>query len=100
MSLTLTIALLLGGAATLLFVFGYAKGTLNAIRNHRSGSQPAVTVADSGESSTWKIAFAVLAASAVIGLIGVHPSFFYLPPLLVIGTAAVNGFAFFFDKNG
>lgn len=100
MSLYMTIALLLGAAATLVFVLGYVKGTTNAIRNHQSGTQPAAAVADAGESSTWKIAFAVLAAAALIGLIGVSPSFFYLPPLLVIGTAAVNGFAFFFDKDG
>jgi hypothetical protein len=30
----------------------------------------------------------------------VSPVFFYLPPLLVIGTAAVNGYAFFLDQNG
>jgi hypothetical protein len=99
MSSILIVTIVLGFMATVLFVAGYFKGTSNAVRNHRSTIQPSAAIAEE-KSYGWSMALAVLAAAALIGSIGVSPVFFYLPPLLVIGTAAVNGYAFFLDQNG
>jgi hypothetical protein len=99
MSTLMILTLVLGALATGLFVAGYFRGTANAIRNHRSTIQPSAAIADE-KAYGWSMAFAVVAAAALIGSLGVSPVFFYLPPLLVIGTAAVNGYAFFLDRNG
>ena len=99
MSIMLVLTVILGALATALFVAGYFRGTGNAIRNHRSTIQPSAAIAEE-KSYGWSMAFAVLAAAALIGSLGVSPAFFYLPPLLVIGTAAVNGYAFFLDRDG
>ncbi|MFH1342128.1 MAG: hypothetical protein ABIL01_13150 [Pseudomonadota bacterium] len=99
MSIMLALTILLGALATVLFVAGYFRGTGNAIRNHRSSVQPSAAIAEE-RSYGWSMAFAVFAAAALIGSLGVSPVFFYLPPLLVIATAAVNGLAFFLDRDG
>ena len=99
MSMMLIVTIVLGALATVLFVAGYARGTANAIRNHRSTIQPGAA-AENEKTYWWPMAFAVLAAAALIGSLGISSAFFYLPPLLVICTAAVNGYAFFLDRNG
>src|SRR5262245_53953997 len=97
MSIPYIAALIAGTAATLLFIAGYYRGTLNAIRNtHNNAAAPA----DDGSSYGWLIALAVLASTLVIFLMGVSGAFLYLGPFLAIGTAAVNGIAFFYDKAG
>lgn len=98
MSILMTLVLVLGAAATILFVAGYVRGVREAIATH---ADPELEVDDTGDVNAfwWQIALAVLAAALVIGLAGVSPMFIYLGPLLVIGTAAMNGLAFFVDRS-
>jgi hypothetical protein len=97
MSIPYIIALIAGAAATALFVAGYYRGTRNAIRNNHNNT---VAAADDGSSYGWLIALAVIASTLVIYFMGVSGAFLYIGPFLAIGTAAVNGFAFFYDKAG
>jgi hypothetical protein len=93
----LTFVSILAIIATVLFVAGYVRGAVSAIKQHRGNS----AVIDTGDDSTsfgWQVALAVFAASAIIGLMGVYPPLIYAGPLLVLATAAMNGFAFFYDK--
>ncbi len=89
----------LAALATILFAAGYVKGTVSAISQHR-GNVAVIDKGDDGTQYGWQVAVAVLAASAIIGLIGIYPQLIYAGPLLVLVTAAVNGFAFFYDKAG
>lgn len=96
---TLQIAfLILGAIATVIFVAGYVKGAKIALSTYDDDT---VEVDDSGDIKHYwaPIAAAVGAAIAVIGLMGVNPIFIYAGPLLVIGTAAGIGSAFFFDRD-
>jgi hypothetical protein len=97
MSILMIVFLVLGAAATILFVAGYVRGVREAIATH---ADPELEVDDSGDVDAfwWQIAVAVVAGAVVIFLAGVNPAFIYLGPLLVIGTAAMNGLAFFVDK--
>jgi hypothetical protein len=90
--------MILGAAATLLFIAGYIRGTRTALASY---DDPKIEVDDSGDIHTywWPIVVAVLAAATIIGLVGVSPIFIYAGPLLAIGTAAVNGLAFFLEKD-
>lgn len=97
MSPLLMFFLLCGLVATVLFVAGYAKGVRGALRTHADTGIETDTSGDL-DAKWWMFGLAVLAASTVIFLVGVHPVFIYLGPLLAIITAAANGIAFFLDK--
>jgi NADH:ubiquinone oxidoreductase subunit 5 (subunit L)/multisubunit Na+/H+ antiporter MnhA subunit len=99
MSGVFVVALVLGALATALFVAGYVRGTIHAIRNHHLDSQPPAS-ANESTNYAWLILLAVVCAAVAIGLIGVSPYLFYIGPFLAIGTAAVNGYAFFYDRVG
>jgi hypothetical protein len=88
---------ILAALATVLFVAGYVRGTRSAIRQHR-GQSAVVDSGDDGTAFGWQVALAVIAASAIIGLMGVFPALVYAGPFLVLATAAINGFAFFYDQ--
>ncbi|MBD3624019.1 MAG: hypothetical protein HUJ24_01300 [Rhodobacteraceae bacterium] len=97
MSPLLMFFLLCGVVATVLFVAGYAKGVRGALRTYDDAGIDTDTTGDL-DAKWWMFGLAVLAASTVIFLVGVHPVFIYLGPLLAIVTAAANGVAFFLDK--
>lgn len=90
--------LILGAVATLIFIAGYIRGARTALANH---DDPKIEIDDTGDVETywWPIVLAVLAAATLIGLVGVSPFFIYVAPLFAIGTAAVNGLAFFLEKD-
>lgn len=92
------IFVILGAAATLLFVAGYVRGARTALAVH---DDHRIEVDDSHDihSYWWPICLAVLGAALVIGLVGVAPVFIYAGPLLAIGTAAANGLAFFLEDK-
>jgi hypothetical protein len=90
--------LVAGGAASILFFAGFARGAITAIATHNAID---VEVDDRGDVQTywWQIAFAVVAAAVAIALAGIAPAFIYLGPALAIVTAAANGLAFFLEKT-
>ncbi|MGA0533704.1 hypothetical protein [Hansschlegelia sp. KR7-227] len=98
MSPLVLVFVLLGALATALFVAGYVRGARIALASYDDAT---VEVDDSGDIKTywWPIALAVVAATAIVALAGVHPLFIYAGPLLAIVTAAANGAAFFLDDD-
>jgi ABC-type branched-subunit amino acid transport system permease subunit len=89
---------IIGAIATLLFVAGYIRGTKTALATYDDES---IEVNDSGDiQHFWlPIGLAVIAAAAIIGLVGVVPAFVYVGPALAIFTAAMNGIAFFVEEK-
>ncbi|MEP4377963.1 MAG: hypothetical protein ABJ215_05575 [Alphaproteobacteria bacterium] len=85
-------------AATALFVVGYARGAKTAMATYDTAGMEIDEHGDV-QSFGWQIAAAVVAASAIIGLVGVFPAFIYVGPALAIVTAAVNGIAFFMERT-
>ncbi len=98
MSLLFYTTLILCLIATVIFATGYFKGVTGAVANHRS---PADTPIPEEKDSNYGLAImaAVIAASAIIGLVGVVPEMIYAGPLLAIVTATMNGVAFFVDAK-
>ena len=93
-----TVFLIFGIIATLLFAAGYIRGTSIALGSY---ADERIEVDDSGDIDHFWIsaAFAVVAATLVIGLAGIIPAFIYVGPALCIFTAAANGIAFFLEKS-
>jgi hypothetical protein len=54
---------------------------------------------DHNRSFTWKAAAAVVASTTVIVLLGVSPTFWYLPAILAIGSAIAVVTAFVIDRS-
>lgn len=96
MSTLLIIFVILGAAATALFVAGYVRGARLALASYDDDTIEVDDRADI-QNYGWRILLAVIVATAVVGLAGVHPAFIYAGPLLAIVTAAANGLAFFVD---
>lgn len=97
MSQVLTIVVVLGLAATPLFLAGFVRGLSNAISEYRSGVPEPTDVPDDKLGGT--AAISVVASAVIIALAGVAPQFIYIGPFLVIGTAAACGVAFFLEKS-
>jgi hypothetical protein len=91
------VIIILGAAATLLFVAGFFRGLANAIALHRSSSGPEPEVS---EKQHWpSVIFAILASAIVIAAVGFTPLAIYAGPFLVIVTAAGVGLAFFLEEK-
>jgi hypothetical protein len=84
--------------ATVVFVAGYIRGAKTALATY---DDDRIEVNDSGDiKHFWlPIVLAVIAATAIIGLVGVIPAFVYVGPALAIFTAAMNGVAFFIEDS-
>lgn len=89
--------LLLGLAATVLFLAGFGVGLKNAIAEYRRGKPEPDTVPDYQYGSL--AAFSVVCSAVVIALAGVSPVFIYIGPLLAIVTAVGCGVAFFVEDT-
>jgi len=88
--------ILFGVFATILFISGYVIG----IRQSFSDAAIDEEITDYEDSNyTVAIALAVLASATIIFLGGVSPIFLYVGPFLAIVTAAMVGYAFFFERN-
>lgn len=98
MSTIMIVFLILGAIATVIFVAGYIRGVRTAIMTYDDDRIETDTSGDI-ENYWWKIGFAVLAASTVIFMVGVSHEFVYVGPFLAIMTAALNGVAFFLEKQ-
>jgi hypothetical protein len=87
-----------GAIATLLFFAGYIRGTKTALDTY---DDELIEVNDSGDIQHYwlPIGLAVIAATTIIGLVGVIPEFVYAGPALAILTAAMNGIAFFIEEK-
>ncbi len=48
---------------------------------------------------TWKAGLAVVASTTVIVLLGINPVFWYLPPILAVGTGVAVIVAFVIDRR-
>jgi len=92
-----TLIIILGLAATVLFVAGFGRGLRNAIAEYRSHSFEPSDVPDFNYAGV--AAISVIASGVIIALAGVSPVFIYLGPLLAIVTAAGVGVAFFVEKS-
>jgi ABC-type enterobactin transport system permease subunit len=96
MSTVTLIIILLGLAATALFIAGFARG----LRQSISGRDAASDTGAPEDSNHWpSVIFAVIASAAVIAAVGFIPAAIYAGPFLVILTAAANGLAFFLDDG-
>ncbi len=94
MSTVTTIILVLGLAATALFVAGFLRGLRQALdsRNHASKDVPV------SENEHWpSVIFAVIVSALAIAAVGFTSAAVYVGPFLVLLTAAGTGLAFFLD---
>lgn len=90
------ILILLGLAATVIFVLGFARGL------RQSFASRGVVAAKEAASTRdhWpSVIFAVAASALIIAAVGFAPYAVYAGPFLVILTAAANGLAFFLDRG-
>ena len=88
--------ILIGIFATILFIAGYVIGIKQSFAD--SASDDEVTEYEDS-NYTISIFLAVLASAGIIFLAGVNPIFIYVGPFLAIVTAAMVGYAFFFERN-
>ena len=96
MSTVTLIIILLGLAATGIFIAGFARGLWQSISGRDAASESGAPE----ESNHWpSVIFAVIASAAVISAVGFIPAAVYAGPFLVILTAAANGIAFFLDDG-
>ena len=98
MSLLLTVFLVAGLIATLIFISGYIRGARIALKTY---DDDRIEVDTRGDVDTfwWKIGAGVVAATLIIMMVGVVPAFVYVGPMMAIFTAAANGFAFFLEAS-
>ena len=96
MSTIYLVITIFGIIATAVFALGFAKGLRDAIRDYRNKA-PETDDSDDGRYGQSAI-FAVVASAVVIALVGFHPVFIYVGPLLAIVTALGVGVAFFLDR--
>lgn len=92
-----TIIVVLGLAATALFLAGFGRGLRNAIAEYRASTPEPNDVP--GDTFSLTATLSVIASSIVIALAGFSPTFIYLGPFLVLGTAAACGIAFFLERR-
>lgn len=88
--------ILFGVFATVLFISGYVIGIRQSFADSASDEE-----VDEYEDSNYTISIfcAVLASALIIFLAGVNPIFIYAGPFLAVVTAAMVGYAFFFERN-
>lgn len=98
MSAIMIFFLVVGAAATVMFIAGYVHGIRGALLSNDGKPVDPDTSGDLN-AKWWMYGGAVLAASTVIFLVGVSAFFVYLGPFLAMMTAAANGMAFFVDKS-
>lgn len=91
-----TLILVLGIAAALLFLAGFARGVRNAVLEYRRGKPETAESADFNYVGL--AAVSVVLSASFIALAGVAPMWIYAGPLLVLGTAAGIGIAFFVER--
>lgn len=96
MSTLSLILILLGLAATALFVAGFVRGLRQTFANRDAAPAKENFV----DSDHWpSVIFAVIASALIITAVGFIPYAVYAGPFLVILTAAANGLAFFLDRG-
>ena len=90
MSLLMTVFLIAGLIATLIFIAGYIRGARIALKTY---DDDRIEIDTSGDVNTfwWKIGIGVVAATLIIMMVGVVPGFVYVGPMMAIFTAAANG---------
>lgn len=93
-----TLIVVLGIAAALLFLAGFARGVRNAVLEYRRGKPEPSEVPD--YNYVGLAAISVVLSATFIALAGVAPIWIYAGPLLVLGTAAGIGIAFFVERPG
>lgn len=91
-----TLIVVLGIAAALLFLAGFARGVRNAVLEYRQGRPEPTEVPD--YNYVGYAAISVVLSASFIALAGVAPMWIYAGPLLVLGTAAGIGIAFFVER--
>jgi hypothetical protein len=91
-----SLILILGLAAAVLFLSGFARGLRNAIGEYRIGKTEPTDVPDYNYVGI--AALSVVASAVVIALAGVSPMWIYAGPLLALCTAAGIGVAFFVER--
>ncbi|MCS0497683.1 hypothetical protein [Ancylobacter mangrovi] len=91
-----TLILVLGICAAALFLAGFARGLRNAVIEYRRGKPEPTEVPD--YNYVGMAAISVVISATVIALVGVAPMWIYAGPLMVLGTAAGIGVAFFVER--
>ncbi|WAC27863.1 hypothetical protein [Ancylobacter sp. SL191] len=91
-----TLIVVLGIVATLLFLAGFSRGVRNAVLEYRRGKPEPTEVPDYNYVGV--AAVSVVLSAGFIALAGVAPMWIYAGPLLVLGTAAGIGIAFFVER--
>ncbi len=91
-----TLIVVLGLAATALFLLGFGRGLRNAIIEYRNHAPEPTDVPDFNYVGV--AAVSVVASGVIIALAGVSPMFIYVGPLLALCTAAGIGIAFLIEK--
>jgi hypothetical protein len=74
------------------FLFGFAKGVIEAVRERRSET-PDSEASEEGHYGISALV-AVVASAIIIGMVGVSPAWIYAGPLLAIVTAIGVGICF------
>ena len=96
MSTISLVILVLGLAATLLFLAGFWRGLKEALASRDEVASTEVPE-DKGHLGT--AIFAVVASAVVIAAVGFSPYAIYVGPLLSLFTAAAVGIAFFAERR-
>ena len=96
MSTISLVILVLGVAATVLFLAGFWRGVQQAIASRDEAASTDVPE-DKGHLGT--AIFAVIASAVVITAVGFSPYAIYAGPLLSLFTAAAVGIAFFVERR-
>ncbi|TCK30747.1 hypothetical protein EV667_0847 [Ancylobacter aquaticus] len=91
-----TLIVVLGIAAALLFLAGFSRGVRNAVVEYRRGKAEPNDVPP--YNYVGMAAVSVVLSASFIALAGVAPMWIYAGPLLVLGTAAGIGIAFFVER--
>ena len=95
----LIVIIILSILATLLFVAGYIRGIKHALSDYQRTKDQVLIGGVNRTRYSLSTVIAVVVSAVVIALVGVNPVFVYLGPILAIGTNAMIGFAFFYDRE-
>ncbi|CAN3126733.1 hypothetical protein ACNUDN_02460 [Mycobacterium sp. smrl_JER01] len=105
------IAVIVGGAVAIVYVAlavqaftRVRRDILTAQDGLGATGEPAELAVDAPDTEvhgvfTWKAGIAVVTSTTVIALLGVNAAFWYLPPVLAIGTAVAVAAAFLIDRG-
>lgn len=92
-----TLIVVLGLAATALFLAGFWKGVKNAVSEYQSNKPESNDVPQ--YSYAWIAVISVVASGLLIAMPGFSPMWIYAGPLMAIVTAAGCGLAFFMEES-